>query len=1004
MKKTSLQKGRWSWAVLFFLFWAAGYSTAGTTPLTAAIRPQLITQQQSVTGTVRDAQEPLLGVTVTIQGKSTATLTNDKGQFTLPAAIGEVLVFSYLGYKETSLTVTGYTPVSITLQEDATALKEVTINAGYYTVKDKERTGSIARITAGDIENQPVTNVLAAMQGRMAGVNIVQTSGVPGSGFDIQIRGRNSLRADGNSPLYIIDGMPLGTENLGNSSFLSGSILPGAGVNALSTLNPADIESIEVLKDADATAIYGSRGANGVVLITTKKGKKGKTSFNINAYTGVGHIARRLNLMSTKQYLDMRRQAFTNDGMSTYPTNAYDVNGTWDQTRYTDWQKVLIGNTAITRQVDMGINGGTDMTQMLFKITQYNESSVFHGNFEYGKTAFQLAVNHRSINQKLRLDLSLQYILDKNNLPGTDLLLEAINLAPNAPALYNNQGDLNWENSTWNNPLRRIKEEYVAKNNFLHTGGTLTYNLLPGLEFKTMAGFSDTRIIETKIAPSTMYNPALGLNSSVSLFLHNLGYQQSWSLEPQLQWQKMYNKGSLQALVGLTFQQRNFGAQAVRATGFASNSLIYNIAAANSITIYSNDVNDYRYQALFGRLNYTFNNKYILNVTARRDGSSRFGPGKQFANFGAIGAAWLFGKEPFFVNHLSFLSFGKLRGSYGTTGSDQIGNYQFLDTFIATGQPYQGIIGLQPTRLYNPDFSWETNKKIEGALDLGFIQDRIAITLAYFKNRSSNQLVGIPLPGTTGFNTIQSNFPATVENSGLELEWNSENVKTKHFSWRTSWNITFPKNKLVAFPNLNSSTYANQYVLGEPLNIRLVYHYRGIHPETGLYEFQDYNDDGTIRSADDRKKLLDLTPDYFGGLQNTLTYKNWNLDFLFQFVKQVGPNYLSYKSMPGLAVNQTQDLLAAPEHFSAGFNTPFYNSYTLYQNSNAAYSDASFIRLKNLSLTYKVPIVFGWNCKVYIQGQNLLTFTKYKGLDPENYSGTRIPPLRVFTLGTQLTF
>ncbi len=960
--------------------------------------------QQTISGIVSDKNGPLPGVTVLIKGRSTGTLTDENGRYSIEADPSDVLVFSYMGYKMVEMAVANQTVINVQLEEDTTQLREVVVNAGYYAVKDKERTGSISRITARDIETQPVTNVLATMQGRMAGVSITQTSGVPGSGFDIQIRGRNSLRTDGNSPLYIVDGMPLGTESLGNSSFLSGSILPGAGVNALSTLNPADIESIEVLKDADATAIYGSRGANGVVLITTKKAKGGKTTFTANMFSGVGQIARRLNLMNTEQYLSMRRQAFENDGVTTYPASAHDINGNWDQSRYTDWQKELIGNTSQHRQMDVGLQGGTALTKLLLKVTNYHETSVFHGDFEYKKTAFQFSGNHRCADQRLQLDLSLQYVVDKNDLPGTDLTLDAINLAPNAPALYDEEGNLNWENSTWSNPIRQNFEEYIAKTNFLNAGGSIAYKLFPNLEFKTMAGFSDTRLAETKISPSTMYNPALGLDSSFSFLIQNKGYQQSWSLEPQLHWNMHFNKSKLDVLAGATFQERTFGTQALRAFGFANNSLIYNIAAANTITIFNNDNSVYRYNAVFGRVNYTLDNKYIVNLTGRRDGSSRFGPGRQFANFGAVGAAWLFNKEALFEQHLPWLSFGKLRSSYGTTGSDQIGNYQFLDTFSSTGMPYQGIIGLQPTRLFNPDFSWETNTKWEAAMDLGFFNDRIFLTAAYFKNKSGNQLVGIPLPGTTGFTTIQSNFPAEVENTGIELEWHSKNIQTKTFSWATSFNITLPKNELVSFPDLESSTFANQYVVGEPLNIRMVYHYTGINAETGLYEFEDYNGDGMIRSNDDRKKLVDLTPDFFGGLQNTLTYKNWHLDFLFQFVKQKAPNFNNFKSMPGLSVNQSVDVLSEGQPFSAGFNTQATNAYTFYRNSNAAFDDASFIRLKNISLNYTVPTSSGWVCKLYLQGQNLLTFTKYKGLDPENYSGVRIPPLRVLTLGTQLTF
>jgi len=961
-------------------------------------------QNSTVSGTVSDASGTLPGVSVSVKGKPGAAITDGSGAYRIEASEGEILIFSFIGYSTQEIPIGKNTAVNILLRPDANTLQEVTVNAGYYSVKDKERTGSITRITAKDIETQPVTNVLAAMQGRMAGVSITQTSGVPGSGFEIQIRGRNSLRTDGNSPLYIVDGMPLGTDNLGNNTYLSGSVMPGAGANSISVLNPADIESIEVLKDADATAIYGSRGANGVVLITTKKAKASKTLFTANAFSGVGQITRRLDLMNTQQYLEMRRQAFENDGIASYPASAHDINGNWDQNRYTDWQQELIGNTSHHRQIDVGLQGGSDLTKLLLKMTSYKETSVFQGDFQYKKTAFQFSGNHRSADQKLRLDMSVQYVMDNNNLPGTDLTLDAINLAPNSPALYDAAGSLNWENSTFTNPLRKIQENYKAETAFLNVGANLSYQLLQGLELKAMAGYSDSRLDETKTAPSTMYNPALGLNSSYSFLLQNRGFQRSWSLEPQLSWRKSFGTGEVSLLAGTTFQERTSGTQALRALGFASNNLIYNIAAANAITIYNNDDSQYRYTAVFGRFNFNLLEKYILNLTGRRDGSSRFGPGRQFANFGAVGAAWLFGKEPFVSEHFPLLSFGKIRSSYGTTGSDQIGNYQFLDTYSATNLPYQGIIGLQPVRLYNPDFSWETNTKFEAAVDLGFADDRFLFTAAYFNNRSSDQLVGVPLPGTTGFTSIQANFAAEVENSGIELEWNSKNIAKPNFSWSTSFNITFPKNRLVSFPGLETSTYANQYVVGQPLNVRMVYHYTGTNPDTGLYEFQDYNGDGQIRAADDRKMLVNTAPKFFGGLQNSLKYQRWQLEFLFQFVKQTAPDFNSFKSMPGLSVNQSVEVLNGSQPFSAGFDAAANNAYTFYRGSDAALTDASFVRLKNLSLSYTVPTQRDWSCRLYVQAQNLLTFTRYKGLDPENFSGVNLPPLRVMTLGTQLTF
>lgn len=1009
MKKTSLQKGR-SWAVLFFLFLAAGYSAAGTTPLTAAIRPQLITQQQSVTGTVRDAKGPLPGVTVTIQGKSTATLTNDKGQFTLPAAIGEVLVFSYLGYKETSLTVTGYTPVSITLQEDATALKEVTINAGYYTVKDKERTGSIARITAGDIENQPVTNVLAAMQGRMAGVNIIQETGTPGGGFQIRVRGVNSLRTNGNVPLYIIDGVPYSSEPIG--TYLTSFALPGEG-NPLNSINPSDIESIEVLKDADATAIYGSRGANGVVLITTKRGKPGKTAITFTNSYAIGSVARMMPLMNTEQYLSMRNQAFINDGVVPEFYD-YDVNGRWSNTRYTNWQKELLGGASQINSYMIAANGGTEQTQFLLSANYRKETTVFPGDSHYKKGGAHLSLHHTSENNKFKIFFSGRYSVQYNKLPGADFTTLARKLAPNAPALYDANGNLNWENNTWENPLAQLERVSLIKTNDFLVNSVLEYAITPELGVKSNFGFTDLRNDENQTYPSTVYNPAFNIGSEFSsINLYSLS-RQSWTVEPQVFWKKSIGKSRIDVITGGTFQSQQSIKLSQLAYGFSSNSLIYDLSAASTRIVQNNEKPEYKYQAFFGRINYTYNDRYILNLTGRRDGSSRFGPGRQFAYFGAIGAAWLFHKEAG-LGHANFLSFGKLRGSYGTTGNDQIKDYQFLDTYVSSGYNYQGINGIQPARLFNANFGWETNKKIEIALETGFLDDKFLFSASWYRNRSSSQLVGIPLAGTTGFNTIQANLDATVENTGTEFTLQTVLVKTPHFNWVTNVNLTIPRNKLLAFPNLDASTYRNSYVIGQPITIKKLFRFTGVNPVTGLYEFQDVNGDGKITPQDDRVAVLDFNPKCFGGIQNKLSYKGFHLDFLFQFVKQLNYNYAATQGFAGLMFNQPVEYLnswsqpgdiAQHQLYTSGLNQDAIQASSNYAQSDATVSDASYIRLKNVSLSYDLPksIAAKVQCKVTFQAQNLLTFTSYKGADPEFTDTGFLPPLRVISGGIQLAF
>ena len=973
--------------------------------------PKLILQQQNITGTVSDSQGLLPGVTVSVAGKSTATITDYQGKYSITATATDILVFSFVGYATLNIPVAGRTVVSVNLQEDATQLQEVRINAGYYSVKESEFTGSIAKITSKDIETQPVTNVLAAMQGRMAGVDITQQTGAPGGGFDIRIRGLNSLRSTGNAPLYIIDGVPFSSDAIGDRQ--TSTSLPSA-TSPLNTITPSAIASVEVLKDADATAIYGSRGANGVVLITTKKGKAGKTQFAASSSTAVGQITRTTDLMRTPEYLMMREQAFINDGITTYPFNAYDVNGTWNRNDNTDWQEELTGGTAEIKTMQLSVSGGSAQTHFLLSGNTYSQGTVYPGDFDYKKGGAHLSVDHESIDKKFKVTFSGSYDIQDNDQPARDLTRISRNLAPNAPALYNADGTLNWENSSWENPLAALYAKALSKTNSLVTNGLFSYQLGYGFTAKTSFGFTDLQHHETRSNPSTIYDPIYQAGPSYSSIYLTTTARQSWVVEPQLQWQKQLGKGKFDVLAGATFQNETTNRLVQFGSGFTSNSLLYNLASATLSRTNFDDEILYRYQALFGRVNFSWQDKYFVNLTGRRDGSSRFGPGKQFANFGAVGMAWVFSEEKVIREDFSLLSFGKVRGSFGVTGNDQIGDYQYLDTYQSSTSVYDGTVGLRPIRLFNPNFSWESNRKIEAAIELGFLNDRIFTTAGWYHNRSSNQLIGMPLPSTTGFTTIQSNLDATVQNTGLELTLRTLNIQQDSFGWTTDFNITLPKNKLIAFPDLATSSYRNQYVIGESINIQKLYHFSGVNPQTGIYEFADVNGDGALSFADDAQTIRDFSPEYYGGLQNQLRYKRVQLDFLFQFVKQLNWNAASQYSAPGAFGNQPASAnggwqqpgdSATTQIYTTGLNSAAVTAYGRYAYSSAAVSDASYIRLKNVAVSYSVPThLKGLQCKLSLQAQNLLTITSYDDGDPEFRSFNYLPPLRVISLGAEIKF
>lgn len=887
-------------------------------------------------------------------------------------------------------------------------IDEVILNAGYYKVSKKEQTGSIAKVSAKEIENQPISNVLAAAQGRMAGVSIVQSSGVPGSGFQVQIRGKNSLRSDGNNPLYIVDGVPISNE-VKTFGFTS-AILPMSSISPLNSINPNDIESIEVLKDADATAIYGSRGANGVILVTTKKGKSGRLSVSLNSSYALSNVMSRLKMMNTEQYLSMRRQAFFNSGISTYPANAYDINGTWKADRYTDWSKSLIGNTAAASNTQLQLTGGSETTSFLLSLGHNEQSTVFGNDFKYTTNSITTNIAHRSKDKKLNLAVSNMFSIQKNNVINSDITRSAFSLSPNAPALYNDDGTLNWQNNTWSNPVAAYNATYSNQNIQYLTNLNIAYDLFKNITLQLGGGVNYQAFEEWNISPNTIYNPAYvtGQSSAYSKASKNNQNRLSYILEPQINWKFSHENHALDILVGGTFQNENNSYGSMSGTGFESNALIHNISAAKTKTIEDQYNTQYRYVAFFGRVNYQLDKKYILNITGRRDGSSRFGPNKKFANFGAVGAAWLFSEENFLKNS-SWLSFGKLRGSFGTTGSDNIGDYGYLDTYTVSSSIYDGVTGLVPSRLFNPDFSWEKTKKLEAAIEVGLFRNKVNINTAWYRNRSSNQLVGYQLPTMTGFSSVLANLDATVQNTGWEFELNAKPFSKGKFQWETSFNITFPKNKLISFPGLEGSTYSNTYVIGQPTSIVKLFNLEGIDPKTGTYIFTDYNGDGKISSADDAKIVENIGVNFFGGLNSSLHYENWDFSFLFQFVKQKSRNYNYIIPSPGIMNNLPVEALDvwSPEN-PGGFYQPYKANaspnHSIFQNSTASVSDGSFIRLKNVELAYNIPLknTSFRSIRIYFQGQNLITWTKYFGIDPEFATIGYLPPLRTFSFGLKL--
>ncbi|SIO09602.1 TonB-linked outer membrane protein, SusC/RagA family [Epilithonimonas zeae] len=988
--------------------------TLGFTVLCSSIA---IAQMRTVTGTVTDNNKPISAVSVYQEGSDIVILSDSSGKyFVQVSGDNPILVFKHPDYPLQKLTIGNRSVISMNLSGEENQIEEVILNAGYYQVQERENTGSIAKVTAKDIANQPVTNVMSSLQGRMAGVNITQNSGTAGGGFDVQIRGRNSLRSllnssvDGSQPLYVIDGVPLGAAL---SSKYSLTVLPLQNISPLNAINPNDIESIEILKDADATAIYGSRGANGVILISTKKGRGKTLSLQLNTQYGLSNPTCTMKMMSTPQYLDMRRQAYANAGISTIPTTAYDVNGVWSADRDTNWQDELIGKWAESNNVQLSISGGTKLSSFLISASHSEQGTVFPGDFKYKTNILNSNYNYTSEDGRFKLDMSNIFSDLKNNVVNTDLFTRALTLSPNAPALYDASGNINWQNNTFANPIASLNGTYNNSIYQINQNLGMSYRFLSDFHFKLNTGINYQNLEEFSLQPHTMYNPSFGMTSRDSSTSKSNNSVFTYLAEPQVGWEKSFGNHQVNVLLGGSFQQTTTKTTSIVGVGFSSNSLMENLAAATTKTLSPDIKNEYKYVSAFARLNYQFKSKYILNLTGRRDGSSRFGINNRFANFGALGAAWLFSKEQF-LDDIGWLSFGKLRASYGITGSDFIGDYQYLDSYTISGNIYNTNAGLYPSRLYNPDFSWEQTKKLETALELGLFKNALNFSVAYYRNVSSGQLVGLTLPATTGFSSVQANLNAEVENKGWELELSSTPINTDAWQWRSSFNISYPENKLLSFPNLESSTYATRYVVGMPISIVKLFDYTGINDQ-GQYTFTDYNGDGKISSPDDALAIRNIGVKYFGGWQNELRYGNFTFSFLWQFVKQTNWNFYRTMTTPGNMNNQPVELLNvwSPENpngvimpYSPGTVAQVNTLVGNFRNSTAAVGDASFIRLKNVQINYKIPVLSKWlkDVVVYAQGQNLWTITDYFGVDPEFVTTGFIPPLKTYSLGFQVKF
>jgi TonB-linked SusC/RagA family outer membrane protein len=959
------------------------------------------------------------------------TTTDNAGNFILKNVNeNATVVITYIGYLHKEFKV-GVDLGTIALEISNSKLDEVQVQAYGLTTR-RLSTSNISTIKSKEISNQPINNPLLALSGRVAGLQITQSNGISGGGITVKIQGENSITA-GTDPLYIIDGVPYLSQNLsGLSSSGLGGILGsggngGSGVvssfgNPLSFINPGDIESIDILKDADATSIYGSRAANGAILITTKRGKVGKTEVSFKINQGWGEVPKKLDLLNTSQYLNMRLIAKRNDNSPISSTD-YDINGWWDRTKNTDWQQELIGKKATYLDSKISISGGTENTQFLTSVGFHRETTVFPGTFSDRKGSLSTSINHQSNNKKFTFTMSGNFLFDNNKLPSEDLTSYAVNLAPDAPELYNPDGTINWMvnnagSSTWTNPISFDYYNNNTVNSIINT--TFRYRISSYLTANVSAGVNYLTSEETSLHPSTKIKPE-NLPFEVSSALYSNGVSKAWIIEPNLSFNKEILGVKVETILGTTLQQQTQELKILNGIGYNNDLVLNDIGAASQIIVNDRNYSDYRYNALFARVNINKDDRYILNLSGRRDGTSRFGSQNRFQNFQSVGVAWIFSNEPILENAKSFLSFGKLKLSYGTTGNDQIGNYSYLSTYSnPVSGTYQNGNTLAPSNISNPYLQWEETRKLQMGIDVGVFRDRVLLSATVFRNRSSNLLLGYDLPAITGFTSINSNFPARIQNSGIELTINTINIKGAKLRWESNFNLTLPSNKLLSFENLRNSSYANVLVVGQPFTLTKLFNYTGVDPRTGLYLFSDKNGNptSTPNSLTDKTILENRSPVAYGGLSNHISFKGLSLDFLLQFSKQKALTYKYGGGIPGIAFrNQPTSILGAwtapgdismIQRYNSNFNPSVSTALTRLRASNAAFTDASFLKLKNVAINYQLPKA--WTEKInvnyasiFFQGENLWTLSNYIGLDPETKSNTTLPILRVLTLGLQIT-
>lgn len=960
----------------------------------------LLAQGQRISGRITSAQDgqAIPGVNIVVRGSTNGVSTDANGNYSIAVPNGNAeLILTSIGLITQTVAVGNRTVVNVQMQESVNELTQVVVT-GYNTTQRKDITGSITSITPDKFKDIPVTGVDQALQGQAAGVSVTQSSGTPGGGISVRIRGNTSITAS-NTPLYIVDGV-----QVQNGALTTG--YGGQNDNALALLNPNDIESIQVLKDASAKAIYGSRAANGVVLITTKRGKVNqKTTIIADAQRGLTDIVKRPNLLNSAQLLDLQREAVTNAGQD--PDKLGLIKGVTDGVN-TNWLNMIL-RKGIYQQYQVSAQGGNERTRFYLSGNYRDEEGVLINN-RFSRMSGTMTIDHNAT-QKLSFGSNItvaralnRRVLGDNalNSPYTGAIRSLPYYSP-----YNEQGqlyvpgDANYAGFPNFNP---VAEATQPRQNVLTTkmlGGVyIQYEFLPNLRFRSKASIDYNNVIEDIYEPTSTalggYVVSLGQQGYGE---YNTNLAATFTNTNTLTYNTLINeKHRFSGLAGVEVIKRTRRTGSVVGQYFPNNDFTY-ITSAGVVNQGSSDLVYSGLFSGFGEVKYDYNDKYLAQVTGRYDGSSRFGPNRQFGFFPSGSVAWRISEEEFMKKY-GFLSDLKLRASYGFTGNEQIDNFLFLGTWTAA--TYSGSSGLGPNRLANPNLQWERTREANIGLDASFFAGRLNVTVDAYDNLTDKLLFDQPIPLTSGFRTVQGNI-GKISNRGVELTISTVNINQPgQLRWSTDLNISLNRNKVVELATNeplfrgyqgNGVAYSNVVTPGQPLGTFWGLKFLGVDPGTGNALYEDKNGDGRI-TPDDGQIIGNAQPKFFGGFTNSLSYKGFDLRVFFQF--SYGNRVLNFtkqdllNSGSSILLNQSADALKRWQKEGDITSVPRYvyqNTYNDYLSSRFI-EDGSYLRLKNVTLGYNLPKTLVSRAKitgvrVFASATNLWTLTNYSGADPE---------------------